>query len=199
MRQAEERHRAILEAGGQVPILALAHYDLAWIYYEWNDLEKAWAHLEQGLEICTRTRNAEFQNAGHLLKAYLLLANGDTLHALAEVEISHTLSRDFNTATQARSMACHARIALVMADPAIASQCVKQMAEDVDAHSLYRYIGLIRPRLLLAEGKKAEAAEELAGRADQAKQAGWGYALIAILALQALAAKFRRGSPGVHH
>jgi LuxR family maltose regulon positive regulatory protein len=63
------------------------------------------------------------------------------------------------------------------------------MAVDVDAHPFYRFIGLIRPRLLIVQGKKAAARELLKECFASAAQAGWGYALVAIRILQALAAE----------
>jgi LuxR family maltose regulon positive regulatory protein len=189
LKRAEQMYQQILREGGQVPILALAHYDLCGIYYEWNDLGRAGDHLEKGMELCTRSGNVEFQNAGHILKAFLLLAQGDPRGALAEVEVSHTLSRDFNPATQARSAACHAQIALVLGDVDTAAHWVAQMSEDVDPHSFYRFIGLIRPRLLIAQGKSQAASELLGECSSRAAQAGWGYATVAILILQSLAAQ----------
>ena len=50
-------------------------------------------------------------------------------------------------------MACHARIALVMGDLPTARQWVAKM----DPHSFYRFLGLTRARLHLAEGCKPEA------------------------------------------
>ena len=98
--QPAELYQQIIRQGGEVPILALAHYDLCGIYYEWNDLMKAGEHQEKGLALCTRSGNVEFQNSGHILKALLFLAQGRHQEALAEVEISHMLSRDFNLSTQ---------------------------------------------------------------------------------------------------
>jgi tetratricopeptide (TPR) repeat protein len=189
LRQSEEMLRTTLQGGGQNPILVLAHYDLAGIYYEWNDLAKAWKHMEQGLEISTRSGNVEFQNGGHMLKACLLMAQGNMLGALAEAEITHALSQDYGPATRARSMACHAQVALAMGDVATAKQWAEQISEDVDVNSFYRFIGLTKARLLLAQGEKAAARELLEKRLTQATQAGWGYAIVAIRALQALAAE----------
>jgi LuxR family maltose regulon positive regulatory protein len=189
LRRSEEMLRTTLQGGGQNPILVLAHYDLAGIYYEWNDLAKAWKHMEQGLEISTRSGNVEFQNGGHMLKACLLMAQGNMLGALAEAEITHALSQDYGPATRARSMACHAQVALAMGDVATAKQWAEQISEDVDVNSFYRFIGLTKARLLLAQGEKAAARELLEKRLTQATQAGWGYAIVAIRALQALAAE----------
>jgi LuxR family maltose regulon positive regulatory protein len=187
--QAEGMLRKFIQVGEKIPVLALVHYDLSSIYYEWNDLGKAWEHLEQGFEISTRSGNVEFQIPGHMLKVRLLMAKGNILGALAEAETIHALSRDFGPVTQARSMACHAQIALVMGDLKTARQWVEGMPEDVDAHSFYRFLGLIHARLLLAEGRKSEAEGELAACYERAREAGWGFAKIAILALRALAAE----------
>ncbi len=189
LRQAEAMLHKTVEAGGQIPILALAHYDLAGIYYEWNDLTKAQTHLQQGLDGSTKSKNVEFQNAGHILKACLLMAQGNTLDALAEVETSHTLAQTLNPKTQARSMACHAFVALAMDDIATAEQWGEQTAVDMDVNSFYRFIGLTKARLLLAQGDKATARELLKERLARATKAGWGYATITIHVLQALAAE----------
>jgi LuxR family maltose regulon positive regulatory protein len=196
LRQAEEMLLKILQAGEKTPIVVLTHYDLTSIYYEWNYLGKAWEHLEQGLEKSTRVGNLELQIPGHVLKVPLLLAQGNMLGALAEAETSHALARDFGPVTQARSMACHAQIALVMGNLATARQWVEQMPENVDAHSFYRFLGLTRARLLLAEGRRSEAEGELAACYDRAREAGWGYAMIAILTLRALAAERQESSLG---
>jgi LuxR family maltose regulon positive regulatory protein len=172
-----------------VPILALAYYDLCGIYYEWNDLMKAEEHLDKGMEFCICSGNLEFQNSGHLLKAFLWLAHGNPRNALAEVERSHTLVRDFNPATQARSAACHAQIALAMGEVDTAADWVPKLTEDVDPHPFYRFVGLIRPRLLIAQGKKSTASESLKRCSEKATQAGWGYASVAIRILQSLAAE----------
>ena len=189
LQSAEEMYRQIIQDGGQVPILALAHFDLCGIYYEWNDLAKAEAQLDKGMELCIHSGNVEFQNSGHLLKAFLLQASGKPREAVAEVEISHALARDLNPATRARSAACHAQILLAMGEVAKAEQWVEQMSEDVDAHPFYRFIGLNRPRLLIAQNKKTVASEMLKECAARAAEAGWGYALIAIRLLQSLAAE----------
>jgi LuxR family maltose regulon positive regulatory protein len=189
LRQAEEMLRQTLQVRGDIPIQALAHYDLATIYYEWNELEKAEAHLEQGLEICTRSGNEEFQNAGYMLKVCLLMAQGNIHGALAAAERSHRLSRNYAPATQARSMACHVQVALAMGDVLAAEKMVAQMSKDVDANSFYRFLGLVKARLLLAQGDKAAAREMLKERFARASQAGWGYATAAIRPLQALAAE----------
>ena len=196
LRQAEGILRQIINTYENIPSLSMAHYDLASIYYEWNYLEKAWKQLEQGLEISSRVGNVELQFPGHMLKVFLLMAQGNMLEALAEVETSHLLSRSMKLTSQARSMACHAQVALVMGDLATARQWIEKMPKDLDPHSFYRFLGLTRLRLLLAEGRKSEAAIELEMCYERARDAGWGYAKIAVLVLQALATEKEESALG---
>jgi LuxR family maltose regulon positive regulatory protein len=65
---------------------------------------------------------------------------------------------------------------------------LEQTSGKVDSHNFYRFLGLIQPRLLIAQGRKEASAEQLCVCYETASRAGWGYALIAIRVLQALAA-----------
>ena len=167
----------------------MAHYDLAGIYLEWHDFARADRHLQQGLDISRQNRNAEFENAGHIAKACLLAAQSNFPDALAEVEASHVIAQSLNPDTQARSCACHAALSLAMDDLAAAAQWVEQMAVDIDVNSFYRFIGLTRARLLLAQGERAAARELLAEKLNRARVADCGYAVVAIQALRVLAAE----------
>jgi LuxR family maltose regulon positive regulatory protein len=189
LRQAEAVFRSLVSNDSRVPIMALAHYDLACIYQEWAKDEQAWAHLNKGVEICTRGGNREFQNAGRLQKTLLWLAQGNLQAALAEIEEARTLAAEFNLVTQARVFAARALVALSQGDLTTARQWVEKMPADADPHSLYRFAGLTRARILLAEGKRQAAGEELAGLDQRAAASGWGYARVAILVLRALAAE----------
>lgn len=189
LRQAEEALRKTVEAGGNIPILVLAHYDLAGIYWEWNDLRRASSHLEQGLTGSIRSGNVEFENAGHVLKACVLVAQGNMLGAVAEAETSVALAQALNPAAQARSAACQAYLALAMGDTEAAKEWIRRMPQAVDVNSFYRFLGLTEVRLLLALDDKKGAQEMLAAHLDRAVEGGWGYAAVAIRALQVLAAE----------
>ena len=194
LRQAAAMCQQLLQDGGHVPILAIAHYDLCTVHYEWNDLQKAGEHLHHGMGISTYSGNVEFQNAGRILRAFLWLAQGDSAGALEAVEKSHALTRDFPPAVRARSAACHVRIALALGDLETAQRWGEQLADHADAHSFYRFLGLARPLLLIAQGRKDVAAEQLKTCYATASQAGWGYAVIAVRVLQSLAAESLEGA-----
>jgi LuxR family maltose regulon positive regulatory protein len=188
LREPVDRYQELLEAGGMVPILALAYYDLSVIYYEWNRLQEAEDYLRRGLELSTRSGIVEFQNAGYIQRVFLALAQGDTAAALEAAEKSNVLSRDYSSATRARSAACRVQLALAMGELEMAAHWADQVTGEVDAHSFYRFLCLTPSRLLIAGGRKQAALEELKACYERATQAGWGYAVIAIRVLQALAA-----------
>jgi LuxR family maltose regulon positive regulatory protein len=62
------------------------------------------------------------------------------------------------------------------------------MAGDADWHSFYRFFNLTRAKLMLAQNMHAEVNQYLGQCFEQASKAGWGYGMIAVRALQALAA-----------
>ena len=188
LHQPEGMYKSLLQNGKPIPILALASFDLCSIYYEWNQLEPAWEYLERGMEICERSGHREFKNAGHMLKATLMTAQGNMTGALKEVEAAQDLSSEFNQNTQARAMALHAQIALAMGEIGTTERWIKQMPEDADAHSFYRFVCLVRVRLLVAKKEMQVARELLDDLLSKAEQSGWGYAKIAIFALRAVSA-----------
>jgi LuxR family maltose regulon positive regulatory protein len=197
LNKAEEMLRKTLQKDGQIPIQALTHYDLSGIYYEWNDLTKAWEHMQHGMDLSNRSNNIQFQNGGRLLKACLLMAQGKFKAALTEAEVSHNLARDYGAAVLSRSKACLAQAALGMGDLDAARRWVDQMSEDVDVNSFYRFIGLTEARLLIAEGDKERARKLLAHKLSKAIEAEWGYAAVAVRALQSLAAVENEEAVGI--
>ena len=189
LRQAEAMYLKIIQVGGNIPILALAYYDLATINYEWNQLHPAGEYLQRGLEISIGSGNAEFENSGHILQVFLAMAKGEPAVALEGMERSHVLARDFSPATRTRSSACHVQLALALGDLELAEQWAGQVMDNTDAHSFYRFLGLTQPRLLIAIGQKKAATEQLNACFELSSRAGWGYALIAVRVLQTLAAE----------
>ena len=147
----------IVDEGGRIPILALAHYDLGALFYEWNELDKAGEQIEHGMALSKNSGNVEFLHAGHMQRALLLLALGDAQGARREAETSRILSRDFNPATQARCTAVQVEVALALGDVDTAVNLAEGLSGGVDAHSFYRFLGLTQPRLLVAMGQKKTA------------------------------------------
>lgn len=188
LRQAATAYLHVTQSGGPIPIVALAHYDQGALHYEWNRLGEAEEHVQLGLEMSIRSRNAEFQLAGQILHAFIKMARRDAAAALKLVEASYPLANAFPPSAHARVAACHAQIALAAGDLDTAMRVGKDVPADVDAHPFYRFLGLTQQRLLIAQRQKQLASEQLAARLETAARAGWGYAVIAVRVLQSLAA-----------
>lgn len=189
IRESAEHYPSIIQRGSQIPVIALAYYDLGSIHYEWNELEQAEYFLQQGLELSRRSENQEFQIAGLFIQTYIALAYQDWEAAIRASDQATKLAAEFSSQTRARCAACQAYVAITIGDLKSAARWMDQTSEDIDPHTFYRFLGLIRPGLLIAQGNTDQAAEELDKCYRLASDAGWGYALIAVRIMQALAAK----------
>ena len=189
LQQAFDLDEGLIKAGGQIPILCLAHYDLATIHLEWNNLQKAWEHFDKGSALSQSSGNLEFQQAGTLFRAILAHAEGEDGEVDAALAEADDKARDFPEVIRSRSAAFGVQAALRRNDLKMLTRWEPQVKAEVDSHSFYRFMGLTRPRLLLAQGKKEEAAEVLRAIYETASQHGWGYGMIVLRILQSLAAR----------
>lgn len=189
LHRAAEMSEALIQAGGQVPILCLAHYDLAAIHLEWNDLPEANKHFDLGFELSQRSGNLEFLQSGHVLRGILAHARGDDTQALAALTEANTLGRDLPAVVRSRTAAFGVQLALSRSDAQMLTHWSAQVKGEVDAHSFYRFMGLTHARLLIARGNKAQAAEALKLVFKTASAAGWGYGALVVRILQSLASR----------
>jgi LuxR family transcriptional regulator, maltose regulon positive regulatory protein len=189
LHQAAGALTKLVQTYGQIPILCLAHFDLATLYHEWNELPAAAQHLEQGAALSVRSGNLEFRQSGCLLRAILAHAQRDDEGALAALSEADALAQDFPAAVRSRTAAFGVQLALMQKDRQMLSHWSAKVAAEVDAHSFYRFMGLTRARLLIDLGQKKQAAGELKALHQTASSAGWGYGLVAIRILQCLAAE----------
>ena len=148
------------------------------------------SHLQIGIEQSQRTGNPLIQSDGYRTLAVLLQAGGDPGAALATLEKMDQLadSHEVTPLTRLRNAACHVQIALAQDDFAAASRWAEQVTDAADASLFYPRLGLTPARLLLAQGKKIEAARELEGLYETARLAGWDSGMVEVRALQAMAA-----------
>jgi len=193
LRAAEPVIRQFIQQGGQIPIVALAHYDLCVLLTEWNRLEEAARHLEAGLAISARVGNQEYLSAGHVLRALLHLARGNPEQALVEAGEACELARAYVPSVRARGELLYVMAYLAMDSLDQAARWLEQIQASagaaVDTDPLYRFLHLARARLLLAQGRQAEAAALLDSAYQAAQANGWGYGLVTALAVRALAAQ----------
>ena len=82
---AAETYRRAMRLGGDPPLPSVceAHLGLARILYEWNDLDAAQDHGQQGLQLARQIENIDSPVACEVLLARLKLARGDVDGAAA--------------------------------------------------------------------------------------------------------------------
>jgi LuxR family maltose regulon positive regulatory protein len=91
-------------------------------------------------------------------------------------------------ATAGRVAAVALLCALSQDDLPAAQLAAATLDEGIDCHSFYRFLGLTKARLLLAQKPGSRgAAATLAGLEERAAQSGWQYGLIAVRVLRSLA------------
>ena len=191
LRQAAEMFEKAVEQGGQIPINYLAHLDLSHLRNEWNDKEASQRHLEQACLLCERSGNLEFQVAYQLMNIRLCLAEGDVRGAGQKLEkiLECIRSGKVPAPTAVRVIPAQVQVALAKGDLASAGQLEEQLPENTDTHPFYRYLGMAKAQLWLAQGRKEAARAYLAGLYTRAEKGGWKYGMLAVRILQSLAAK----------
>lgn len=189
LHQAANIYRELVQQGKQTPILALALLDLGTLEYEWNELEICREHLTQGTAMCEAIGNMDFQSAGCLMLARLEIAEGNLKASQEWLEKLWKLAHSKDTAPTliARAAAAQTLAAVMRRDLESAKAWEQQIDPDLDAHPFYRFLGLTKEYLLIAEGRNEEAARRLAPKYETAEQAGWNYGAITARVYQALA------------
>ncbi len=191
-RQAAESCRHMIEQGGQLPIVGLAHYDLGRLSYEWNELAAAAEYLKRGIEIVRRGGGVEFEVGGYSALAFIQQAQGDPAAAQAALQRADQLLENpsISPSTRLYNLASQVAVALGQGDLDAAARVVERLPKLEEAGSFPDdlLLMLAQARVLLAQGRQASAAEHLAGLHGMASQAGWQSVAIQARALQALAA-----------
>jgi LuxR family transcriptional regulator, maltose regulon positive regulatory protein len=191
LKQAAGVFEKAIEQGGQIPINCLAHLDLSLLHYEWNDLEASQRHLDQALVLCERSGNEEFQVASQMMQIRLCLAQGNFAGARKTLEktLERVHSGKVPAPTAVRVVSAQVQVALAQGDLAAAGLMENQLPENSDTHPFYRYLGMAKAQLWLAQGRKEAAKAYLAALHTRAETGGWKYGRLAVRVLQSLAAE----------
>jgi LuxR family maltose regulon positive regulatory protein len=192
LRQAAESCRQVIQQESKSPLTCLAHYDLGRLLYEWNHLEAAADHLQQGIELARRNGSVEFEFGGYSTLALIEQAQGETSMARPVLQRADRLLEhpDIPPPTRMYHLASQVTVALGQGDLDTASRLVERFPtgpEEAGSFPDYLLLMLARARLLLAQGRRDAAAEQLAALHGLASQAGWQSTAIQARALQALA------------
>lgn len=191
LREAARAFSQVIATGSHSPIATLAYLDQATLDYEWNRLEAAGEHLRQAAELAEVSGNAEFRIAAHLSSAALRSRLSEVTAAFEAIRSAADLARGQGLPAQTlgRIAASAVEIALAHGDLEAAARWAADLVDDAGCHPFYRFQCLTRARLLLARGQRRAAGEGLGRCFAQAEAASWGYGVIAVRVLQALAAE----------
>jgi LuxR family maltose regulon positive regulatory protein len=185
LHQAKSFFERALQMGSDIPINALAHMDLAILYYEWNELDVSEEHVQKAIEICQRLQNHEFLVGTLMIQSRLRIAKGDLVGAENALEQAWDLVRSgkIPTGTAVRMDSAQVRLLLAKGEPV--GEWKQKLTENVDCHAFYRFLGVTKA-LTLPNG---HARAYLNGLSQAAQTNEWGYGLIAVRALQATLAE----------
>jgi LuxR family transcriptional regulator, maltose regulon positive regulatory protein len=177
--------RYIDAQGHPVPVAGLVYVPLGTLYYEMNDLAKAYHYLTTGIALCQQMGTVYYALVGQRTLAKLYYARGD-VEAMWE-----TLAAARELATNSENSRRIRRISAVTAElqlrQGITTAAVHTLADlPVKPGKRTEQENLTYARLLLAQGQ-AQAAYELLKEIEQsAQQRGRLSSLISIYLLQAL-------------
>ncbi|XEC95960.1 LuxR C-terminal-related transcriptional regulator [Paenibacillus tarimensis] len=160
-----------------IPVFCEAHLGLARIYYEWNDLEQANRHAEQGAILAKQIKETDRFVHSEVFLARLLLARGDAAGASERSLRALHLSR------------LHRYENRIPEAAAIQVQALLKRGELPQALELAQSfeLPLSQARVLLAQGDPAAALAVLEQRQRLAVSKRWADEQLKVMVLQALA------------
>jgi len=187
--QAAESCREMIRHGGRNPMVALAHYDLARLLYEWNDLDTAADHLRQGIAL-NEHGSPEFRAGGYGTLALVEQARGNGAAVREALQKASWLleNPDISPATRLYNLVVRILVALAQDDLQMAAQAAERAPEPEESGSFSDYLFLMsaQARLRLAQGQHEAAAGCLAALHGMVSQGGWQSAVVRARALQSL-------------
>lgn len=194
--QAASLYRRVLELaakeGQQVclpTIIGLAHVDLGLILYEWDDLEAAFYHLNQGIELGKRGAGPRVLVMGYCGLAHLSQVQGEFEAANSAIQQAKAVVDGLEiggllTCVQlAQTDLWIAQGNLAEANRWLPSH---QLIKTTSVERIYEFEQIVHARLLFARGKFEAALELLAHLQATAEAEQQNRTLIISLTLQAL-------------
>ncbi|UVI33733.1 LuxR C-terminal-related transcriptional regulator [Paenibacillus spongiae] len=177
LHEAAETYRGVLKLAGDPPLPAAceAHLGLARIFYEWNDLDAAWRHGQQSVQLARLLESLDRAVAGEAFLAKLMLARGEGSGAAAAIANAEQSARRQHFQNQMPHIAAvQAQVLLQQGDPAAAARFAEK-------HELHASLA----RSLLMQGNTSEALsvlEPLLGLTEAKEHADEMLKVMALLA-----------------
>jgi LuxR family transcriptional regulator, maltose regulon positive regulatory protein len=192
LRSATAAYRRAIQEAGDMPLVALAHADLAKLLYDQNDLTAAVTQAQQAAEMSRRSGQPELQIAARRTLALIEQARGEQAAAQQALAETRQLARHpaLSPSALRHALAYRTLIALMAGDldEARALADESPTLDEIGSLPDYVLLSLARARLLLAEGRQAEVYELLRQREAWLLPAGFMLAHVDTRVLQALAA-----------
>lgn len=192
LRAAAQTYQTVLDRAADRPLWQRveAHIGLGDLHYEWNNLEKAEEHLQQGRELAQQTKRAIYFARGYVSLARLLQARDQFEQAEAMLDRALEAAAAFGDVLAASYVrAYRARLALRGGDRATVDQWLATAALNPDADLSYprQFEYLTLARVLIAQNEP-DAVVDLLARLSEAAEAAERYGdVVEILMLSALA------------
>ncbi|MNH97311.1 HTH-type transcriptional regulator MalT [compost metagenome] len=176
---AAQTYRRILQMAGDppLPIVCEAHLGLAWIFFEWNEMDKAKEHGLQSIQLARQLEKTDRFIACEVFHARLTLAQGDTASAAAII-------------AKAGQFAHHHNFVYSMSDIAVTQVLILLYKGNLAAaaHLVQTHeIPISQARVHLASGDTSSALDLLGLLRQQVEAKGWEDERLKVLVLQAVA------------
>jgi LuxR family maltose regulon positive regulatory protein len=172
LRLVAEMAQQAIELVGPSPAALQPHMYLGVIPYEWNDLEAAVSHIQRAIELGKLIGTIQVRVQIHDVLACIELARGNEAGFLKEVEKADFEARSIGEKTFTHSEHATYRIqfALRQDDLVAASDWGSKLADNFGA--LPWTLSHLQARLLIAQGQKSAAADQLQVLYEKAAQSG---------------------------
>ena len=180
-----------MESGAYLPIAGESHLALAGLLYEWNELDEALAHLQQGMDLSQGWRVQGALNEGYITLARLQRARGDDAAALEAVEqitrCCGFFGKSFTTHIAVADLRAWARAGYLTHEIAVAEDLAtrRQSSQTLTYEKLQTLNAAAH--YLLAAGKPDLAGRLLEYIFPQVEAAGRNRELLEMLVLRVLA------------
>ncbi|GHO79935.1 LuxR family transcriptional regulator [Ktedonobacter sp. SOSP1-85] len=176
---AAQTYRRVLQVAGDPPQPAAseAHLGLARICYEWNDLDAAQQHAQQGIQLARQIENTDRFVAGEVLLARLKLAQGDVAGAAALLAEAGQSVREQNFMYRLPEVAAAQVLLLLHEGNLAAAAHLAQMHE----------LPISQARVYLARGNTSAALAVLSPWRRLVEAKGWEDERLKVRVLQVVA------------
>jgi LuxR family maltose regulon positive regulatory protein len=201
LHQAADTHRSVLrladdETDRESAVGAMAHVGIGELLYEWNDLEAATHHFEEGLKRASTWGHLETLKGSYYGLARVRQAEGAGDEAQELLTEAETVARHSNAVRGiAWVHAMQARLSLARGNMSAATSWLETSPLHPETEPLHLFTGEYTTliRLLIAQHEHDEALVLLDGLFQIASAEHWMGLLIELLILQSLAL-YERGS-----